>query len=235
MREKGKIKISRLFLGNSNAYVAVSGDEAMVVDAGLGQRSEIILSEIQKLGGDSCRLKYIGITHAHYDHVGSVAGLKRVFPEAEIVAQDYEAANLSAGRSPVPAGTMWFSRPVSWLGCMIFRHCIHFKGFCADVTFSDHYHTNLGGHEVEFFHTPGHTEGSMCVRIGDEAVFVGDTVFHVLPQCYYPPFADDERLLQKSWKRVLAGNARFVYPGHGRPFPLARLAAVMPSLFVQEG
>lgn len=227
MPKNKEISVSRLFLGNSNAYVVVAGNEAMVIDAGLGQRSARILAEIKRLGGSDCKLKFIGITHAHYDHVGGVAGLKRVFPDAAIVAQNFEAANLRAGRSPVPAGTMWFSRPISWLGCMIFRHCIHFKGFCADITFADQYLASLGDNEVEFFHTPGHTSGSMCIRVGNEAVFVGDTVFHVLPESYYPPFADEEGLLPSCWQRILASNARIVYPGHGRPFPLQKLAAEM--------
>lgn len=35
----------------------------------------------------------------------------------------------------------------------------------------------LGGLTVEVLHTPGHTPGSVCYRIGDH-LFTGDTLFH---------------------------------------------------------
>jgi len=35
----------------------------------------------------------------------------------------------------------------------------------------------LGGREIVIEHTPGHTEGSVCYRMGDDAVFTGDLIF----------------------------------------------------------
>ena len=35
----------------------------------------------------------------------------------------------------------------------------------------------LGGREIVVEHTPGHTEGSVCYRMGDDAVFTGDLIF----------------------------------------------------------
>jgi glyoxylase-like metal-dependent hydrolase (beta-lactamase superfamily II) len=35
----------------------------------------------------------------------------------------------------------------------------------------------LGGREIVIEHTPGHTEGSVCYRMDDDAVFTGDLIF----------------------------------------------------------
>lgn len=221
-----KLQISQLFLGNSNAFLVRSGKEAALIDGGLGNRQNRIFAEIGKMGLTPDCLKYIFVTHAHYDHVGSVKGIKQKLPHVQIVAQEHEAEKLKNGFSPVPAGTMWFSKPVSWLGCMLFRNCIRFHGFAVDISFSDRISLKLGNHELECFHTPGHTDGAMCIKIADEAVFVGDSVFHLLPGHFFPPFADDAEMLKISWQRIRSSGVRYVYPGHGRRFPLKMLPEI---------
>lgn len=220
-----KLTITKLFLGNANAYVVRAGNEAAIIDGGLGSWPERFSAALANSSGDSAEVRYILVTHAHYDHVGSVRALKKAYPRALVVAHKNEAANLRAGLSPVPKGTMWFSRPISWLGCRIFRHCIHFNGFAVDVEVEDSLKSRLAGIEIEFFHTPGHTSGSLCLRVGEEAVFVGDSIFHVLPGCFYPPFADLPELLTASWQRIVSTGARMIYPGHGRPISRKRFIA----------
>lgn len=213
-----KIVVKKLFLGNANAYIVRSGNEAAIIDGGLGCRLNRFQEALAASGTGRADLRFIVVTHAHYDHVGSIKALKKAFPDALVVAHEIEAANLRAGLSPVPRGTMWFSRPISWLGCRIFHHCIRFKGFEVDVEVGDSLKSRLGGVEVEFFHTPGHTAGSLCCRVGKQAIFAGDSVFHVLPGCFYPPFADMPERISESWQRIAAAGARMIYPGHGRPF-----------------
>jgi len=165
------------------------------------------------------------VTHAHYDHVGSIKALKRAFPDALIVAHKIEAGNLRAGLSPLPRGTMWFSRPISWLGCQIFHHCVRFDGFEVDIEVEDNLKMQFGSTEIEFFCTSGHTAGSLCARVGEQAVFAGDSVFHVLPGCFYPPFADFPEYIVAAWQRIAATGAGMIYPGHGRPFSLNNFIA----------
>jgi glyoxylase-like metal-dependent hydrolase (beta-lactamase superfamily II) len=40
----------------------------------------------------------------------------------------------------------------------------------------------------------------------------------VLPETVYPPFANDENELIKSWEKLLATGCSVFYPGHGKPF-----------------
>lgn len=210
------LKIKELFLGNSNAFIVASENEVAVIDGGLGDRSEKILAQARSMVKNFTGIKYALVTHAHYDHVGSIFSLKSKFG-ATVVAQEKEAHKLRIGLSPVPPGTMWLSRQISWLGCIIFNHCIKFRGFESDLVFAESIRLPFGSQTIECFHTPGHTDGSMCVKIG-EYLFAGDTFFHLFPETIFPPFAEDVPELFRSWEKVIRCGAKKVFPGHGKPF-----------------
>lgn len=223
--------IKPMLLGNSNAFIVAVGEAWILVDGGLSDRSDRILAEAAALKLRPERLEYMIVTHAHYDHVGSIKALKKLCPQTKIVAHKKEAERLLHGRSPVPAGTMLLSRPLSWLGSLVFRQCIRFPGFATDIVVDENFKFNLAGVECELFHTPGHTDGSLSLRVGRCAVFVGDTVFHLLPGCFYPPFADDESLISYSWQKICATRCKRIYPGHGRHFLLLLLKKAVSDDF----
>lgn len=71
--------------------------------------------------------------------------------------------------------------------------------------------------------TPGYTAGSISLVIGNEAAFVGDTLFSVMPWGVFPPFANDIPELLKSWQRLIDAGCRTYFPGHGKPISLQKL------------
>ncbi|MGM0599807.1 MAG: MBL fold metallo-hydrolase [Candidatus Rifleibacteriota bacterium] len=212
-----KVKIKQLFLGNSNAYLLACNNDLALIDGGLGQQSSKILRAAEDLV-PSAALKYIFVTHAHYDHVGCISRLQKEF-SVPVIAQKLAAQNLLKGESPVPAGTIWFAKQVSWLGCLLFNSCIKFKPVSCDYTFSQSISLPFGGKTIRCFHTPGHTKGSACVEFEAE-LFCGDTFFHLLPGKIYPPFADNQTELMQSWKNISRMKIRRIYPGHGKSFSI---------------
>jgi glyoxylase-like metal-dependent hydrolase (beta-lactamase superfamily II) len=225
-----KIKLEKLLLGNSNVFLVSSGNEIALIDGGLGDNSEKILDVARSMVDDFSGIKYSFITHAHYDHVGSIVGVKNLC-DTQIVAQRNSVQNLRRGESPVPAGTMWFSKKISWLGCVLFRHCIKFRGFEADVVVEERREFPFSGGKITCYHLPGHTEGSMGVEIGDH-FFAGDTLFHLLPGKVFPPFADDLPSLKNSWQKIVGLNCRFIWPGHGKKIAPALLNNCLKKDFV---
>lgn len=220
-------RVQQLFLGNSNAFLVAIKNEIVLIDGGLGDCSDRILRAAATMVEHFSGIKYLLITHAHYDHVGSCLAIREK-TGARIVAQKNECENLRQGKSPVPAGTMWLSRQISWLGCLIFRHCIRFSGFSPDIIVEDYLELELGGEPIRCFHLPGHTQGSLGIKIGGW-FFAGDTVFHLLPNFLYPPFADDEIALNASLTKIASTDARLIMPGHGRPIPAAMLKRFLRS------
>ena len=65
----------------ANCYFVVCGDEAIVIDP--GAPSKKLDSLIEAFGAK--RLKYILLTHGHFDHIGYTAALKKKYPHTKIV------------------------------------------------------------------------------------------------------------------------------------------------------
>jgi len=72
----------------------------------------------------------------------------------------------------------------------------------------------LGNLEIQVIHTPGHTPGSLCFRIG-QYVFVGDTIFPGGPGHTETP-EDFQRILKSITEKIFClPNDTVLFPGHG--------------------
>ena len=128
----------------TNCYILVdeSTNAAAVVDPGGSEKA--VLKQLEGLD-----VKYILLTHGHYDHTGGVAALRAALPEVKVYLHPADQALLGTGSMPPVEDT---------LPCQE-----------GDVI-------PLGGLEISVLHTPGHTPGSVCYRVG-EVLFTGDTLF----------------------------------------------------------
>ena len=87
---------------------------------------------------------------------------------------------------------------------------------------------SLGPHEATLLHTPGHTEGSLCVLSG-EHLFTGDTLMTSGPGRHALRPGAAERLARSLAEVVapLPGETT-IYPGHDEgPAPTATLAEAL--------
>ncbi len=62
------------------------GDDAMLIEGGTGGTFNIIVNQIDSLGIDPQRIKYIALTHTHADHIGALPRLKAIWPHLQVVA-----------------------------------------------------------------------------------------------------------------------------------------------------
>jgi len=74
--------------GRSNAYL-LAGDDLALVDTGMPGEEKSIFDGIKEIGRSPEELNHILITHAHMDHMGSVAAVKKA-GKALIVASAKE-------------------------------------------------------------------------------------------------------------------------------------------------
>jgi hydroxyacylglutathione hydrolase len=91
----------------------------------------------------------------------------------------------------------------------------------------------VGGVEIELLHTPGHTPGSSCFRVGD-ALLAGDTLF--LRGCGRVdlPGGDPDEMRRTLTQRLARLPGELVlYPGHaygGESAPLDEVRQTNPAL-----
>lgn len=188
------MKIETLSVGflGTNCYIAYDGSEAVVIDPGADGRR--ILAKAEELGVD---VKYILLTHGHFDHVLAVSEIKEK-TGAPLVSTEGERLRLSDAE--VSGHTMLRNRV--------------FIPLKADIEVSDGMTMQVGDMTFRFMATPGHTEGSVCI-ICDDVIFSGDTLFEgTCGRCDLIGGDMNEMMKSLALLHDMPGDYR-VLPGHG--------------------
>ena len=86
-----------------------------------------------------------------------------------------------------------------------------------DVDLEDGRHIPIGDTSLEVLHTPGHSPGSVCLRLGElGCVFTGDTLFEGGPGATGRSFSDPDEIRSSIRSRLFAlPDETVVHTGHG--------------------
>lgn len=186
----------RLIVGQLqvNCYILADEEtkEAIVIDP--GDDADDILSIIRDKG---LTVKYIINTHAHFDHVGANAQLKKA-TGAEILLHEADAALLSS--SSGEAGMFGMKAAPSPP---------------ADRYIRDGDIITAGEVSLTVLHTPGHSSGGISL-IEDGMVFTGDALFAGSIGRTDRPGGDLMTLITSIKTKLLdMPDDTRVFPGHG--------------------
>ena len=158
----------------------------MLIDC--SEPSDDIIDYINQFGA---KLKYILLTHAHFDHILGVDYVKEKTNALVCLHQD--------DKDVLNAITMFVEgvKPPE-----------------VDVLFDDEKSFYLGNIEIKILHTAGHSRGSVCYLIEDN-LFSGDTLFYGTYGRTDLPTGNSHDMF-KSLERIfmLSDNIK-VYAGHG--------------------
>jgi glyoxylase-like metal-dependent hydrolase (beta-lactamase superfamily II) len=177
-----------------NCYLVADNEtkEGIVVDP--GDNVEEIYKFIEKEG---IKVKYIINTHCHFDHSGGNKKLKEL-TGAQLLIHEKEKPILDRMDT---SASLW--------------------GFYVDKSpepdgyLKDGDVIKLGNINIEVIHTPGHSPGGICLKIGNK-VITGDTLFAGgIGRTDFP--GGDYDILIKSIKEKLftMPEDTEIYPGHG--------------------
>ncbi len=209
--------VHRVSLQKVSAFLVCSGGKAMLVDSGSTGSEASILKAISNSGLTPGDLKLLILTHAHFDHAGSAAELKRL-TGCRIVIHSLEQERLMRGYSPLPPGTRWKAKLLIGAGRLIARRIGSFEGVEADIIADSSLDLNEYGFPGRVFHTPGHTIGSQVVLMEGGEMFAGDTMMGIPGKEHFPPFAEDLPALFQSWEHIRNMEVSTIYPAHGKRF-----------------
>lgn len=131
-------------------YVACLGSEAAVIDSGCGNATDRLLLNIEAAGVDLGRIRYLLLTHCHFDHSGGAAELRRRLGCAT-VAHQLDAPYIECGDDEVSAAS-WYGSHLS--PCAIDRQLAGSSELII-----------LEGRPIEAIHIPGHSPGSVAYLI----------------------------------------------------------------------
>ena len=185
-------------VGPLRCNCTILGDEvthdAMVVDP--GDNIPEILSRLQKHG---LTLRQIVVTHAHIDHVGGAALLKKA-TGAPVFLNQRDLGLLRM--MEVQAG--WLGVPTP-------------EVVPPDASADDGLAIGLSRLPAEVLHTPGHTPGSICLLFPEQHLLLaGDTLFAGSIGRTDLPGGDGSQILRSLRDRLMVlPDATRVLPGHG--------------------
>lgn len=183
------VTVGRWFV---NCYLVHDGTSGVIIDP--GDEAETISQHVQRLGFEP--LAIIN-THGHFDHVGAVAGLKRRFDIPFYLHRGDKRLLTHANLYRSLAGdSMVIETPE------------------VDRFVEPDEPLHAGQWRIDILHTPGHTSGSVCVRV-DNLMFSGDTLFSDGVGRTDLPGGSEAQLAESL--RVLARQdpGMEILPGHG--------------------
>jgi len=191
-------------VGPLQCNCSVIGDEttreAMVIDP--GDDIEDVLTLIAK---HNLTVKQIVITHAHIDHVGGAMKLRAATGAPILLNQnDYELLKM------LDVQAAWIGVPAP-------------GAVQIDQSVGQSDKVKAGSLVADIIHTPGHTEGSVCLYFPvEKKLIAGDTLFAGSIGRTDLPGGSYDKIIRSIHEKVLAlPDETVVVPGHG---PLTTIA-----------
>ena len=224
LHEPQIIGIPILPFGMVNAHLVLGHGGCILVDAGIPDSETKIERALSKRGLSFEDIKLIVVTHAHADHAGGAHAVREL-SGAPIVAHAGDARHFSRETPMTYCTTGWFGRffvrtPVPHVA---------YTGFAPDILLSNGDTMDLDEYGVSgiISHTPGHTAGSISVRLSNKDALVGDLVASGVllgglirkNHAIRPPFEDDPGTVASMLQQLLDSGMERFYLGHGGPLP----------------
>src|SRR5512140_1924029 len=185
-------------VGPLQCNCSVIGDEhsreAMVIDP--GDNIDQVMAIVQRHG---LTVKQIVVTHAHIDHVGGAMKLRQRTGAPILLNQNDDML------------LKMLDVQATWIG-------VRPPGAVTiDQSLNDADKLKIGDIEASVIHTPGHTEGSVCLYFSaEQKLIAGDTLFAGSIGRTDLPGGSFEKIMRSLHDRVMAlHDDTEVVPGHG--------------------
>ena len=193
---------------DTNTYIVwdESTSVGMIVDC--GNDPQQLLEYINE---NNIKIKYVVLTHGHFDHADFVEEYARIFDGAKIICHQDEKkvlydidANLS----------MWGKHPRAY-DC---DYTYVKEGDLLSLSSADDEKSGKECMSFKILHTPGHTPGCICLYCEKEKImFTGDTLFRRSYGRTDFKYGNPQ-LMKHSLMRLLTMDEEIVfYPGHYAP------------------
>ena len=184
--------------------------EAIVIDPG-----DDVSRIAKRLTEQGLKLKQILVTHGHIDHVGGALKLKRL-----------TGAPIYLNENDLPLIEMMDTQ-AAWLGLPAAPETAP-----PDEGLADGQVVGLEHYPAKVLHTPGHTQGSICLHFAPlNLLIAGDTLFAGSIGRTDLPGGDFDQIMASLRTRLLAlPDETRVLPGHGPGTTIGQERASNPFL-----
>lgn len=198
-----------------NVHLIVDGGEGALVDAGFPD-DDSISKRLEMLGQfRDLRLRYIVITHHHFDHASGAHKLREASGARIVMHKDEAPLLRRAATEELPSDVEvpperkeWQERTRRWREEAA-------KGAPDDLV-SDGDTLGIGGLTLRMVHSPGHTAGHLSPFLeAGRVLFAGDNVLGVGTTAVPPPPHGDMAQYVDSLRKMQSLEAKVMCCGHG--------------------
>lgn len=214
--ERFKLKYSE-----SNMYLLVDGDQALIIDPNQSEDALLILNR--------SKVRHIDIllTHEHFDHISGVNWLRKLF-DTTVICQQKCAESISIAKNNRPFVFMSMVENISKQEkkeIISFYDAMPADEIKADIVFDDEYEFSWQGHHLKLKSCPGHSKGSMLILFDDEYVFTGDYMIPDVPVILRFSGGSKEEYKNKTLPVLLnLSTELMIMPGHGEAYRRGAMA-----------
>jgi len=188
---------------------AVIGDTVILIDAGTADSpKDAIYPYLRSIGREPSEISHIILTHAHLDHCGGVAPIKK--------ETDCKVYVHKLGKPYLEDAGLINRELHDRFPALYPKRKPDFDSVKADATFEDSDVLDLEGRQIRVLHTPGHSSCSSCLIDEEQGVYIsGDSIQgrgKRRPLLFY-----SSKEYAESMRRLLKEPVKILITGH--PFP----------------
>lgn len=201
------VEIHRIVSGNVNCYIVAQNGSAILIDTGRRKYREKILKKCREFP-----ITLIVLTHGHMDHCQNAAYLANAL-HVPIAMCDKDKNLIPDNRKQPLSAKTFLGRIVLSISLKSFEKD-SLDVFEPTVNLKNGDSLSEYGIDAEVIELPGHTNGSIGLKIEDK-LFVGDALMNM----FYPSVSmlyTDESLMKKSAGKIGDMGKMEIYFGHGK-------------------
>lgn len=201
--------IRRIPCGSVNAYLAIWGEDAILIDTGRKKYRDKVLAACRPY-----RVRLLVLTHGHIDHTENAASLAEAL-NIPVAMHREDLPLLEDNLSqPLTAETLPGKVVLAASLGMMKKHAI--PPFRPEVLLREGDSLEEYGVPARVLEVPGHTRGSIAIEVGERELIVGDALMNM----FYPTASmlyHDKEAMERSAARLLEREGRTIWFGHGKP------------------
>jgi len=211
-----------------NNYVIKTDQGYIVIDTGYPGNYPRFKRMLDKWNIPLSGIRYIFVTHVHDDHIGFLQELVDATDAALIMHKD-SPGRLLVGHNRYEGGcSSRFAR--MFVQCMVLagkgKHTFPKMEVDDDVLLWDgtQQFFREAGIPIDIVFLPGHTGDHIGLITDNGILFCGDATMNGFPSTNRNIiWIEDLENYVQSWDKMIACDARMIYPSHGKPFPKSDL------------
>ncbi len=167
--------IKRVTAGAGGESFLITGSEkTALLDCGMAYCGEALAENIKMQLGER-PLDLVILTHTHYDHIGGLPYLRRVWPDLISIGADYGKSVLEKDTVQKQVKMLSESAWITYCGEAA-AHAVLMDGMRIDRIVREKDIISLGDRAFHVFETPGHTNCSLTLLLEpDQVLFPSET------------------------------------------------------------